>query len=63
MEFERDLLVDLGATLGDGQKIKNHFSSFRDFLGKADSVTLLGFECTINPQKLIKIIRAMFEKI
>ena len=25
----------LGATLGDGQKIKNYFSSFRDFSGKS----------------------------
>ena len=49
----------LGATLGDGQKIKNYFSSFRDFFGKSRSVILLGVECTINPQNLIKI----FEKI
>ena len=35
IEFERDLPVGLGATLGgDGQKIKNYFSSFRDFFGK-----------------------------
>ena len=27
--------VSLGATLGDGQKIKNYFSSFRDFSGKS----------------------------
>ena len=33
------------------------------FLGKADSVILLGFECTINLQNLIKIVRAIFEKI
>ena len=24
---------------------------------------MLGFECTINPQNLIKIVRAIFEKI
>ena len=30
---------------------------------KADSVILLGFECTINPQNLIKIVGAIFEKI
>ena len=35
---ERDWTVGLGATLGDGQKIKNYFSSFIDFSGKADSV-------------------------
>ena len=40
-----------------------YFSSFRDFSGKADSVKLLVFEYTINPQNLIKIIVAIFEKI
>ena len=64
IEFERDRSIGLGAKLGDEQKIKNHFSSFRDFFsGKADSVILLGFECTINSQNLIKIVRAIFEKI
>ena len=48
IEFERDWSVGLGATLGDGQKIKNYFSSFRTFPGKADSVILLVFECTIG---------------
>ena len=33
------------------------------FPGKADSVMLLVFECTINPQNLIKIVGAIFEKI
>ena len=33
------------------------------FPGKFASVTLLGFEFTINPQNLIKIIGAIFEKI
>ena len=33
------------------------------FSGKADSVILLGFECTINTQNLIKIVWAIFEKI
>ena len=32
------------------------------FPGKADSVILLGFQCTINPQNLIKIVKAIFEK-
>ena len=63
IECERDRPVGLGATLGDGHKIKNYFSSFKDFSGKADSVILLGFKCTINPQYLIKIIGAIFEKI
>ena len=34
IECERDWSVSLGATLGEGQKIKNYFSSFRDFCGK-----------------------------
>ena len=39
IECERDRSVGLGAMLGDGQKIKNYFSSFTDFFfsGKADS--------------------------
>ena len=35
VECERNWPVGLGATLGDGQKIKNHFSSFRDFSVKS----------------------------
>ena len=35
IECERDWPVGLGATLGDGQKINNYFSSFRDFFGKS----------------------------
>ena len=35
IDCERDSPVGLGATLGDGQKIKNHFYSFRDFCGKS----------------------------
>ena len=31
--------------------------------GKVDSVILLGFECTRNPQNLIKFVNAIFEKI
>ena len=63
IEFERDWSFGLGSTLGDEQKIKNYFSSFRDFPGKADSVILLRFECTINPKNLIKIVTAIFEKM
>ena len=64
IECERDWPFDLGSTLGDSQKIKNYFSSLRDFFsGKADSVTLLGFECTINTQMLNKIVTTIFEKI
>ena len=35
IEFEQDWSVALGAILADGQKIKNYFSSFRDFFGKS----------------------------
>ena len=64
IEFEKDWSVDLGATLRDRQKIENCFSSFTEFFsGKADSGILLGFECTINPQNLMKIVGAIFEKI
>ena len=35
IECEGDWSVGLGATLGDGKKIKNYFSSFMDFLGKS----------------------------
>ena len=34
IEFEQDWSLGLGATLGDEQKIKNYFSSFKDFFGK-----------------------------
>ena len=35
IECERDRPVGLGATLGDGLKIKNNFPSFRDFSGES----------------------------
>ena len=35
IEFEQDWSVGLGAILVDGKKIKNYFSSFRDFSGKS----------------------------
>ena len=35
IEFELDWSVGLGAILVDGKKIKNYFSSFRDFSGKS----------------------------
>ena len=35
IEFEQDWSVGLGAILVEGQKIKNYFSSFRDFSGKS----------------------------
>ena len=46
------------------QKInKNIFLVSGSLPGKAHSVMLLGFECTINPQNLIKVVGAIFEKI
>ena len=63
IECERDCSVGLGATLGDGRKFKTIFLVSGIFPGKADSVILLGFECTINLQHLIKIVEAIFEKI
>ena len=45
------------------RKLKINFLVSGIFLGKADSVILLGFECTITPQNLIKIILADFDKI
>ena len=63
IEFERDWRVGLGPELGDGKNLKYIFPVSGIFPGKADSVILLGFECTINPQNLIKIVGAIFEKI
>ena len=34
----------------------------KDFPGTADSVVLLRFECIINPQNLMKIVEAVFQK-
>ena len=56
IEFEQDWSVGLGTILADEQKIKNYFSSFRNFLGKSDSGILLDVDRTINPQNLIKIV-------
>ena len=45
------------------RKLETIFIISGIFSGKADSVILLCFECTINPQNLIKIVPAIFEKI
>ena len=45
------------------RKLKTIFLVSRVFPGKADSVILLGFECTINTQNVNKIVRVIFEKI
>ena len=52
IECERTWSISIGATLGDQQKIKNYFSSFRDFFGESR-----------NPENLIKIVGAIYEKI
>ena len=63
IEFEQDWSFTLDATLGDREKIKKYYSSYKDFFpGKADSAILLRFECTINLQNLMKIVVAIFEK-
>ena len=62
IEFERDWSVGLSAPLGDGHT-DFFYSGSGIFSEKADSVILLSFECTINPQNLNKIVRAIFEKI
>ena len=43
--------------------LKTIFLVSKIFPRKADSVILLGFECTIISQNLNKIVRAIFEKI
>ena len=65
IECERNWSVGSGATLCDAaeRKSKTIFVVSGIFSGKVDSVILLGFECTINPQNLIKIVGAIFEKI
>ena len=52
IDFDRDWGVGLGPALGDGGKFKVVPVS-GIFSGKADSVILLGFECSINSQNLI----------
>ena len=63
IECERDWSVSLGATLDDAdRKLNTIFLVSGIFPGKADSVILLVFECTICPQNLIKIIGAIFKE-
>ena len=44
------------------EKIKNYFLISGIFPGKGDSVILLGFECTINPQNLTKMLKQILSK-
>ena len=62
IKFEQDWSVGLGTTLRDNRKLNTIFLVSRIFREKP-MVSLLGFECTINPQNLKKIVRAIFEKI
>ena len=63
IEIGWDWSVGLGAPLGDGHTEKFFFSVSGNFSGKSESVTLLGFECTVHPQNLINFIGAVFEII
>ena len=66
IECERDWPVGLGSTLGDGQNIKNYFSSFRDFFFREKPIVSYCWGshiATINPLNLIKIVQVIFEKI
>ena len=42
IEFEQDWSVGLGATLRDRHKIKNYFSTFKDFSGKSRWCHIVG---------------------
>ena len=64
IEFEQYWSFTLGAKLGDRLKIKKYYSSYNDFFfGKAHRAILLGLECIINPQNLMKIVGDIFEKM
>ena len=65
IEIGWDWSFGLGTPLGDVHTEKLNFSfQFQGFFsGKAESVTLLGFACTISPQNLVKIVGAIYEKI
>ena len=63
IEFEQDWSIGLGAILADGQKIKNYFTSFRDFSGKSRQCHILRLRMYYKSYNLIKIVGAIFEKI
>ena len=63
IDFERDCCVVLDPALGDWKNLKYIFPVSGIFPGKTDGVILLYFECIINPQNLMKIVGAIFEKI
>ena len=49
IEFEQDWSVGLGAVLVDVKKIKNYFSSFRDFSGKSGWCHIVGLRMYYKP--------------
>ena len=51
IKCERDRPVGLGAKLGDGLKIKNNFSSFRDFSGESRKCHIVGRPIYYKPRK------------
>ena len=50
-ECERDWSLGLGAILVEGKKIKNYFSSFRDFSGKSRYCHIVGVRIHNKPTK------------
>ena len=63
IECERDWSVSLGAMLGDGQKIKNYISSFRDLFGKSRWCHTAGLRMYYKPTKFNQNRLTIFEKI
>ena len=61
IELEQDWSVGLGARYVTNIKLKTIFVVLRIFQGKPESVILLDFECTINPQNLNKIVSRFSE--
>ena len=49
-----------GPALGEEKNFKNIFPVSGIFPEKFASISMLGFECTTNPQNLIKIVGAIF---
>ena len=61
IEIGRDWSVGLGSPLGDGHTKKLKFFSVSwIFSGKAESVTLLSFEYTVNSKNFINFVGAIF---
>ena len=56
----RDSSVSLGATLDDGQKIKNNFSSFRDFFGNSRWCHIVDLRMCYKPTKFDKNLWSHF---